>query len=394
MGIANEPARRDWIALGLLALLVLGAWLGRLDLLDPDEGRHAEIAREMIASGSFLTPRLQGEPYHHKPVAFHWTVAASLAAFGHGAAAARLPSVLAALVVLAATGLWARRAYSARVALLAVTGLSTTPFFVAIGRLTTLDMLFCATLVAALAWLGCWLADPAGARRTIFPFYVAVGLATLVKGPAAIVLCGSIAVAAAASCGRLAAFAELKPLPGGLLVLPVAIPWYLAAGFADPAYIEEFLLRHNLARYLGGGDIGHQGNWWYYPVFLPLSVLPWTPLAAAALVWAGSGGRRQRPNLYCLLWIAIVIAFFAPASTKLVTYMLPAFPPLAVLSAAFACRLLDSQVSASRVESALASLRDRLVVVDRPGRGRTVWLAGLPQPRRCCRAAGSPHRHC
>ncbi len=154
MGIANEPARRDWIALGLLALLVLGAWLGRLDLLDPDEGRHAEIAREMIASGSFLTPRLQGEPYHHKPVAFHWTVAASLAAFGHGAAAARLPSVLAALVVLAATGLWARRAYSARVALLAVTGLSTTPFFVAIGRLTTLDMLFCATLVAALAWLG------------------------------------------------------------------------------------------------------------------------------------------------------------------------------------------------------------------------------------------------
>ena len=330
---ADPRARRLKRAAWLLAVVVLCSWPGRLDLLDPDEGRHAEIAREMLAGGSFVVPRLQGQPYYHKPVGFHWLAAASVAVFGRNSAAPRLPSIAAAFVVLAMTGWWTANAYSARAAPLAVAGLATTPFFVVIGRLATVDMLFTAALTAALAWLGVWFVRPPDRRPSIFPFYLLVGLGTLVKGPAAIAICAMVAMAIVVRSRSWATIEALAPVRGGLLVLAVATPWYLAAYRVDPEYITTFLLRHNLARYAGGGHIGHQQGWLYYPAVLPLALLPWTPMIAAAVVRRLRGGTRTDADLYAAWWAGAVFLFFLPASTRLVTYMLPAFPPLFSLAA-------------------------------------------------------------
>ncbi len=334
----GRPRRWQW-GVWLLAILTICAWPNRPDLLDPDEGRHAEIAREMLAGHSYLVPRLHGQPYHHKPVAFHWLAAASIAAFGRHTFAPRLPSMAAGLLALAATAWWARVAFSPPCAAVAVGMLATTPFFVVLARLATLDMLFTSLLTAALAWLGLWLARDPGCRPSIYPFYALVGLATLVKGPAAIAICGLVAAAAALALGGWRVILKLRPLAGGLLVLAVAGPWYLAAWQRAPDYIEEFLLRHNLARYAGGGHIGHQHGWFYYPAVLPLILLPWTPVVGAAVVARARRPARSPADLYALIWASALLAFYWPASTRLATYLLPAFPPLAVLAARFALDL-------------------------------------------------------
>ena len=171
------------LAVVALAALLLGTSLGRLDLLNPDEGRHAEIAREMLASGHYVTPYLHGQPYGDKPVLFHWMVAASLACFGANAAAARLPSVLAALLVVAlvARGLGDPRERGAsRVAALL---LATTPAFVALGRFVIIDMTLAATLTVALLGLGRWWLAPHPRVGSPWIFYAALGVGWPAKGP-------------------------------------------------------------------------------------------------------------------------------------------------------------------------------------------------------------------
>lgn len=252
--------------------------LDRPELLDPDESRHAEIAREMLATGSFVTPRLRGEPYYDKPVGFYWTVALSLATLGPSSATARLPAALAALATLAVTAWWARRLGDREAARLAALGLGTTLLFLAIGRLATVDMLFTALLTSAIAVLSVAVTEPANTRRSVIPFYALVGLACLVKGPAAIVLAIPCVVAAGIALQRRGELASLRPLAGPLVALAIAGPWYLAAYLADPAYLRAFIGLHNFERFLGTDELGHQSSIAYYALTLPVALLPWTPL--------------------------------------------------------------------------------------------------------------------
>ena len=306
--------------------------------MEPDEGRHAEIAREMVATGHLLTPRLHGKPYYHKPPAFHWLVAASLSAFGPSALAARLPSLLAGLWTVLITAWWASRAWGAATGRMTALVLSSTALLMAVARWTMVDMLFTAALTTAFACLGSWLLDPGRRPRTPWPFYLATGVATLVKGPAAIVLAGGLALACVALFGGTATLRRLRIVRGGLLVLAVATPWYLAAWLAEPEYIETFLFTHNLGRYAVAGAVGHQQPWTYYLLALPLALLPWIFYLPDALTERLAGrltGGRKKADVFAALWAAIVIAFFLPASSRLITYMLPAFAPLAALTAAW-----------------------------------------------------------
>ncbi len=318
-----------------MAGIALFAWLGRLDLLDPDEGRHAEIAREMLAAGRWLTPVLHGEPYYEKPAAFYWLLMASMRLFGLDAGPARLPSALAAFWTVFASAAFARRAYSANAGLHVVAGLSTTIGFVVLGRIVLVDMPFAAAMTSAFVWLGLWYLDPSDARRRIWPFYVALGIAVLLKGPAALAI-ASLAVAALALVERNPGLVlALRPLRGALLVGAIVVPWYVAAWRADPSYIVTFLLRNNLERYLRPIGAGHVEPWYYYLVALPVALLPWTPAVALAARARLRASVRTRADTFCAVWAGAVLVFFAPAGTKLVTYLLPAFPALACLAAAW-----------------------------------------------------------
>lgn len=313
-----------------MAALYLTA-LDRPELLDPDESRHAEIAREMLDAGRFLTPRVYDEPYHDKPVGFHWAVVASLATLGHGTASARLPAALAALATLAITGWWAQRLRGGEAGSLASLGLGTSLLFLAIGRLATVDMLFTALLTGAVAWLSVGVTEERSRRRSVVPFYALVALASLVKGPVAIVLVLPCILVARGWLRKRDTGPWLRPLVGSAVVLAIAGPWYAAAYHVDPEYVKAFLGLHNLDRFFGSDALGHQRAVGYYALALPAALLPWTPLVAAGLLlqW------RQRRvlnggDVVLWAWIASVAFVFGAASTRLVTYLLPAFPALFV----------------------------------------------------------------
>jgi 4-amino-4-deoxy-L-arabinose transferase-like glycosyltransferase len=332
------PLRRGDLAILALLAAVFFTWLGRVELLGPDEARHAEIAREMLVRGAYLTPELHGVPYHDKPAAFYWLVAGSLAAFGTNEFAARLPSVIASLLTVFLTARFIARYASRWAASLVAIALATTPVFVALGRYGILDMTLAASLTAAFTTLGAWWIEHS--RRTPYAFYAFIGIAVLIKGPVAIAQAAialiTLVVLAHRDPTRSSADTRqaLAPLRGLLTIAVVAAPWYLAAAAARPDYIGDFLLAHNLERFTGAGPgAEHAEPWWYYAATLPLVLLPWTPWVAAAL--ARMAGRREHSDLemFCAVWAISLAAVYLPAQSKLVTYMLPVLVPLLCLGA-------------------------------------------------------------
>ncbi len=320
-----------------VAIFVAGTFLfglGWLDLIGPDEGRHAIIARELIESGNWLVPTLHGLPYFDKPVFLHWWIALSTTIFGPENFAVRLPSALAGLWTVWVSARWADRHHgrvAARItALLLAVGLLT--FLVA--HIAIIDALLTALLATALWRFGDWFVREDGATPpSLWPGYAMVGLGLLAKGPIAAILSGLVVVAMCLVRKRPRDLLAVGPVRGGVLALAIATPFYLAAWWRSPVYIETFLFEHNLARYAVAGAVGHQEAWWYYFVWFPAALLPWVFSLVPAL---GSRWKRWRPvDLFPLVWALVVILFFLPSRARLVTYLLPAVPPLAVLAAAW-----------------------------------------------------------
>jgi 4-amino-4-deoxy-L-arabinose transferase-like glycosyltransferase len=330
----------------LVVLFALFAWLGRVDLLTPDEARHTEIAREMFLNGNWLTPRIYGEPYYDKPALFYWLTGASLWAFGPTAWAARLPSVAGALFSIGMTSWWVRKAWNPGAARWVTTLMGSTLFFVAVGRYVVIDMLLTASLTGALSWLGIVLADPPGTKRRVWPIHVCMAVGALAKGPVAIVVVAGVAVVAALFERRPRLLLRLHPFRGALILLALAGPWYAAAYHADPAYIRTFLWEHNFARYAVPGALAHQQPWYFYLIALPVVLLPWSITLPAALARAWhtpSAGVR-----HALAWTTVVIGFFSFSQTKIPTYVLAAFPPLLAMAAAYINELLTQRVATPR----------------------------------------------
>jgi len=317
----------------LVVLLALYAWLGHVDLLTPDEARHAEIAREMLAGGHWLTPRMYGEPYYDKPALFYWVISGGLALFGPNAWAARFPSTLAALFSIAATALWVRLSWDARAARTITVIMATTLFFVAVGRYVVVDMLLTAGLTGALSWMGILLLDRPGRRLPVWPMYACIAFGVLAKGPVAVVIPAAVAVVMALFERRPRLLLDLHPFRGALIVMLLAGPWYVSAYIADPAYVRTFLWYHNFARFAVPGALQHQQPWYFYLLVVPVCLLPWTMFLPPALRLAW-----KSPNTgvrHALAWTTVVVGFFSFSQTKVPTYVLSAFPPLLALVAVY-----------------------------------------------------------
>ncbi len=323
-----------WSFVACLAATLLFWNLGSSPLSDPDEARHAEIAREALVTGQFVTPVLAFQPYHDKPMPFYWLVAGSFWLFGLDEFAARLPSALAAFLVVMLTALWTRRYVGPLEGILAGTVLGTAVAFVALGRAVLVDMSFSAWVSVAAFYGGAWLLEGVRAGWPVWPMWAALGVAVLLKGPVAVVLVGT-PLAAFTAIRRCWEDAHgLRPVRGLLVVSLMAGSWYLAAYLHDPEYLREFLLQHNVNRFVSGNP-GHPKNPCFFFYTLPVLALPWSLFwpVAGRRVW-GRLRRGENALLFCALWFAAVLLFFSASRSKLATYVLPLFPPAAVLTAA------------------------------------------------------------
>jgi len=339
-----------WLALGLLPLLVRPLW-------EPDEGRYAEIPREMLATGDWLTPRLNGVLYFEKPPLQYWLSALSMKLFGLHGAAARLPLALASGLMIWAAWRLAKRlgARDARWApFMAATGLLA---FV-VGQILTLDALFSAFLVAALAAF-----VEAVARRvegrgalgwTLTAFLFMAG-AMLTKGLAQVILMGGILVFSLpfawkdATLRRAVLRTGFDPL-GWLLYLILVVPWFWLVDRANPGHAQFFFIHEHFTRFLTHEHARQGSNNWlldklYFLGILAVGLLPWLSATVLGLkrAWAFLMGRGPRGADHLARWIvgatAVAflwpLAFFSLSGSKLPPYILPVLVPLAALACAF-----------------------------------------------------------
>lgn len=310
--------------LTLVAMPLLFYRLGSPGLMDPDEGRYAEIAREMLALKDWLVPHLNFLPYLEKPPLAYWLTALSFQALGFSEFAARLPAALSALGGVFLTYFLGKAVWGGRTGFWAALILATCSGYVILGRLTILDMPLTFFLSLGLA-LG-YLAYSRARRRLLVGAYLALGLAVLIKGPVALVLAGLI-------WGLWTLLDRRHSLtfwlhPGGLVLLgAIILPWFILVAAKHPEFPRYFLWEHHVKRFVAG-SIHAKPLFYYGPVLLGL-MLPWIWLLPWALL-------RVRPTahpgrLFLLLWAGVIVAFFSFSGGKLAPYILPALVPLALL---------------------------------------------------------------
>jgi 4-amino-4-deoxy-L-arabinose transferase-like glycosyltransferase len=324
------------VALALTASL----WLaGAYPLIDPDEGRNAEVAREMVERGDVIIPHLAGMPYLDKPPALFWAAGAAIGALGATPFAPRLPAVLAACLTLLVLGRFALRESDSSFAVRAVALTAAAPLFAVISAYVIFDMPL--TLCVTVVWTGLVRELGQGPdRRRRAAMFLALALGALIKGPVMLAWAIGGSLGAALLLRRLDALRWLGWWPGWLAFLALAGGWFALASARHPEYPRYAFLEESFER-LTSGSFRREQPWWFVPAVLAGGALPWSlatpwvafrrrPTDAEGTPLPG-GELATRVALGFLLFAAI---FFSLSRSKLVTYLLPALPPLAWLAAA------------------------------------------------------------
>jgi 4-amino-4-deoxy-L-arabinose transferase-like glycosyltransferase len=345
--VARAPqGKRAELALLFGAALLLLAGLGRLDLWAPDEPRYAHIAEALRSlrhgAEGLVVLHLNGEVYTQKPPAYFWMAAAAGAPLERVTeTAARLPSALAGISLVLLTFWFGRRLLGAGAGLLGAALLLTSFDFAWTARRVQLDVVL--ALCETVALLGFWqLQRGVGSRRrTLAWMHAALGLAVLTKGPVGFVVPLLVILTTLGLTRRLRTLPGLLPPWALLLSLGPGLLWLASVvSLAPPGYLEEAVGKNVFGRFLAGTS--HARPFYYYFYQLPADFLPWTLLLPAVYtvarrsIFSRTEERSQEPAsawTFLLAWVGTSFVFFSLSGGKRGLYLLPAFPPLALLCA-------------------------------------------------------------
>lgn len=320
-----------------------GAVLG---LVGADEPRYAQVAREMLVRHDYVTPILYGKPWLEKPALYYWRAMFSFREFGVHDWSARLPSASFAFALVLLIYLHMRRfrpGGQLDAALITASCAGVLSF--ARGASTDMQMAapFC---IGMLGWYAWYETDR---KFWLFDIYFFVGAATLAKGPVAPGLAFCIIFLFAALRREWSLLRRTFWLPGAILYLVMVLPWFIAVQHRNPEFLRVFFLQHNLERF-ATDRYHHEQHLWYYLVIVLLALLPWTVVAMSAL---GNAIRssidewkvRRAPGHYLgnpragdafpeflVLWALFPVVFFTFSESKLPGYILPAIPPITILT--------------------------------------------------------------
>ena len=353
------------------ALLLLLMWflpLGAWHLFDPDEGRYAEIPREMVATGDWVTPRLNAIKYFEKPPLQYWATAAAFEAFGVHDWTARLwPALSGALGVLLAAWL-GMSVYGRSAGLLAGLVLAGSGYYYVFAHMATLDMSLSFALQLALSGLVLLVAGGRGApagevnaaarAARLAPWLLALGvaLAFLAKG-----LVGVLIPVATAGLYVLlrrdwSLILRSRPWWSLLALLVLAGPWVYAVSTRNPEFAHFFFVHEHFQRFLTRVHDRYEPDWFFVPVLL-LGFVPWTTLLPRIATDAWRDARGGDGTAWMLaLWTVFVFVFFSLSQSKLVPYIVPLFPALALLAGRTIDRMEPRRLALHLAVVALASL--------------------------------------
>lgn len=335
----NRPTRLIFLTMGLgVILLLCFLRLDAMGLTGPDEPRYAEVAKEMLQSHDFITPRLLGQPWFEKPVLYYWLAASAYSLWGVNETAARLPSAAAALLLTLTLFLGTRPILSFETRWLSSIVFATSLGAIAFSRAASTDMLLTATFSIAMILFWVTLSDPSAtpsiSRATLA--YLSLGLSVLAKGPVGVVLATAILFGYFCISGRWREIGKLQIPLGIALMAAVDLPWFLLCYRANGwAFVDTFLIHHNLLRF-ATNEFQHSRPFWFYVPVILGAMLPWTfllllPGGRTRELFNFNSWRSHPQRAFLCLWMAIPFVFFTVARSKLPGYILPVLIPLSIV---------------------------------------------------------------
>ncbi len=361
--------------LQIVLLVVFGIiWFSNLEyrkLVNPDEGRYAEIPREMVASGDWTTPRLNDIKYFEKPALQYWATAAAYAVFGEHHWTARLWSALTGFFGVLMVFFTGRRLFGGETGWNAALVLASSLLYVLIGHINTLDMgvsFLLSAAVCAFCLAQSEATDTRKRRRWMLAAWAALALAVLSKGLIGLVLPGAALVLYMLIERDWRLPGRLHLAPGLLLFFLITVPWFVAVSLANPEFARFFFIHEHFERFLTKAHGRYQPMYYFIPV-LAAGMLPWTVtlIDALARAWKREPQKNFQVQRFLLFWSAVVFVFFSISSSKLVSYILPMFPALALLIGARLAGISPRSLAWQVLPAALAGIAMLALM---PGIGR------------------------
>ena len=320
----------------LLVLLYGLLWFGTLNyrhLIPSDEGRYAEMAREMLVTGDWITPRYNGYKYFEKPPLQIWATAAAFQAFGIGDWQARLWTALTGFLTILCIGFTGARIYNARAGWLGALVLASSPMWVIAGHFNSLDMGLSAFLVAALCSL---LFAQSSENKTLsrnwmWACWACMALATLSKGVIGIAIPAMVFVVYSISAWDWKIWKRLYLISGIALYLAITAPWFALVAKRNPEFLEFFFIHEHLQRFTQD-DHSRTGPIYYFIPLLLIGFLPWIAQIPSSIAQAWRERRSYfSPSWLLVCWFLVILGFFSISHSKLPGYIIPIFPALAML---------------------------------------------------------------
>ncbi len=337
-------AETAWVWLALAVVwFALCFRLGHLPLIAPDEGRNAEVAREMKESGAWLVPTYNSLDYLDKPAFYFKAVAFSLAAFGNNETAARVPSAAFGIALVVLVFIFCRKIYGTRCGLLAVIVVATTPLYVMTARTVIFDMPL-AFFVCGAIFAG-YLAEEAEGR-TRRNWYLlgaaSAGFATLVKGPIGFLIPALVLLIFNRVEGRRGAWRRLFSPLNLLVFFGVTLPWFVGLCLAHRDFLRYGLVEESFHRFTTSKTFNRSEPFYFYLLVVAGTFFPWSLLLpeAGLAMWRERWAKHRADRL-CLTWTVVVVVFFSISQSKLPGYILSA----TVASGILLARLFDAALA-------------------------------------------------
>jgi 4-amino-4-deoxy-L-arabinose transferase-like glycosyltransferase len=365
------------LAAALVVIIFVFPLVVHFPLLDPDEGLHASIAQEMVERGDWLTPHFLGKPFLDKPILYFWCQAISLRTFGFSEAAVRLPGLIFGLLGAITTGMLGGRLFGSKAGWISCIFYSTMFLPAALAQVATHDVALVPGVNLALLCL--WESDRVSSAFARWRFIAAagllLGLTILAKGLVGVAIVGAAYGGYILITRRLTVAICLRGLAVITVAALVGSTWFVAVEIEHPGFIYYYFVERHVLGFATGTQTHGEAPWWYYLPIVLGGGLPWigflpvtvkdmfvkriknsetesphpNPLRTPTEGWSGEGTcvdalpKGEGMLLFC--WLIGGTLLLSVSHSKLVTYIWPVFPAVAILAAVGWARFLDGTLS-------------------------------------------------
>lgn len=329
---------------GIIALFYFFS-LGHYPLFNPDEGRYNEVAREMLVSGDFITPRINGIPFLDKPIFYYWLQASAIHLFGLKEWALRLFPALFGVLGCLVTYCCGRQLFNRKTGIIAALMLALSPLYFIGAHYANLDLEVAVLISISLLLFITGISKTTTHQKTlILGSYVSAALAFLTKGMIAVAFPVIIITLWMITSRSLSLIKNSYLLSGIFVFLCITAPWFLLVQNANPDFFHYFFVTQQVNRFLSAATFNNPSPFWFYGPIVFVGFFPWIICFISAIMETLSKEflskdnevqQQQKINLYLLIWIGVIFIFFSIPHAKITTYILPIFPALALFTAQY-----------------------------------------------------------